>query len=61
MPFIYQVVIMFFLLGMSSKAVRDINSEHLFVDSCDNIHPNPRDNSGDPSSVSVLAAEDKNT
>ena len=58
--FIYQVAIMIFLSGLSSKAVRVLNSKHLFSDSCDNIPPNSGDDSSDPSSVSMLAEENKN-
>ena len=52
---------MILISGLSSKAVRVLNSKDIFSDSCDNIHPNYRDDSCDPSSVPVLATEDKNT
>ena len=44
---------------MSSQAVGVFNSAHLCSDFCDNIPPNSGDNASDPSSVSVLATEDK--
>ena len=48
------------LSGLSSKAVRVLNSKYIFSDSCDNLHPNSGDDSSDPSSVSVRSTEDKN-
>ena len=60
MTFYVPSCIMILISGLSSKAVRVLNSKYIFSDSCDNLHPNPGDDSSDPSSVSVLATEDKN-
>ena len=46
--------------GLSSKTLPVFNQPHFFCDPCTYLPPNPGDDSSDPSSVSVLATEDKN-
>jgi hypothetical protein len=46
--------------GMSSKTLTVSNQPHFLSNPCTHFHPYSGDDSGDPSSVSVLATEDKN-
>ena len=51
---------MILISGMYSKAVRVLNSAHSSSDPCAHLYANSTDDISDPSSVSVLATEDKN-